>query len=156
VRTASAQTNTRKTLVTLFQRGAMDGLTAVQPLGDEHLAQLRPQLVLPHQGENSLLALDGQFGLHPSLEPLLQHFKDKNLAIVHGIGSPNNSRSHCDAQDYMESGTPDRKGSASGWLNRASGLLGHEATPFQCVALTESTPKSLCGEHATLSISSLD
>ena len=156
LRTASAQTNTRKTLVTLFQRGAMDGLMAVQPLGDEHLSKLRPQLVLPHQGENALLPLDGQFGLHPSLEPLLRHFQEKNLAIVHGIGSPNNSRSHFDAQDYMESGIPDRKGSASGWLNRASGLLGHEATPFQCVALTESTPKSLYGEHATLSISSLD
>jgi uncharacterized protein (DUF1501 family) len=156
-RTASAETlEKKKTLVTLFQRGAMDGLMAVQPLANPQLAKLRPQLLLPAKGENGLLGLDGQFGLHPALKPLQHHFKEKNLAIVHGIGSPNSTRSHFDAQDYMESGIVDRKGAASGWLNRASGLLGHEATPFQSVAMTESTPKSFYGDNPVLAISSLD
>lgn len=156
-RAASAETRGRKkTLVTLFQRGAMDGLMAVQPLGDSHLQKLRPQLLLPRKGENRVLTLDGRFGLHPSLLPLQQHFKSGRLAVIHGIGSPNTTRSHFDAQDYMESGIVDRKGAASGWLNRASGLLGHEATPFQSVALTESTPKSLYGKHPVLAVSSLD
>ena len=155
-RTASAQTRPRKTLVALFQRGAMDGLMAVQPLGDSQLAGLRPQLLLPSSGDGGVLELDGRYGLHPALQPLQHHFREKQLAIVHGIGSPNTSRSHFDAQDYMESGIVDRKGAASGWLNRASGLLGHEATPFQCVALTEATPKSLYGDNPTLAISSLD
>ena len=154
-RAASAETRPKKTLVALFQRGAMDGLMAVQPLGDSQLATLRPQLLLPNSGEGGVLELDGRYGLHPALQPLGHHFREKQLAIVHGIGSPNTSRSHFDAQDYMESGIVDRKGAASGWLNRASGLLGHEATPFQCVALTEATPKSLYGDNPTLAISSL-
>lgn len=153
VRTAAAQTQPRKTLVALFQRGAMDGLTAVQPRTSPILAQLRPQLLLP---DESLLALDEQYGLHPSLAALHPHYQDKSLAVVHGIGSPNGTRSHFDAQDYMETGIVDRKGASTGWLNRACGLLGHESTPFQCVALTESTPKSLYGDQPTLAISSLD
>lgn len=157
VRTASAETRTpRKTLVALFQRGAMDGLMAVQPLQDQALAELRPQLLLPSGGDSGLLALDGRFGLHPGLGSLHQHFQEGSLAIVHGVGSPNHTRSHFDAQDYMETGIPDRKGADSGWLNRAVGLLGHEATPFQSVALTEATPKSLYGKNPTLAISSLD
>ena len=155
-RAASAQTRPKKTLVALFQRGAMDGLMAVQPLGDSQLATLRPQLLLPNSGEGGVLELDGRYGLHPALGSLGHHFREKQLAVVHGIGSPNTSRSHFDAQDYMESGIVDRKGAASGWLNRASGLLGHDATPFQCVALTEATPKSLYGDNPTLAISSLD
>lgn len=156
-RTASAQTlGRKKTLVTLFQRGAMDGLMACQPIGDKNLQKLRPQLLLSEGGETGLLSLDGRFGLHPSLNPLHQHFKQGQMAIVHGVGSPNTTRSHFDAQDYMETGIVDRKGASSGWLNRASGLLGHEATPFQSVALTESTPKSLYGKQPTLAISSLD
>ena len=156
-RTASAQAlSSKKTLVTVFQRGAMDGLMAVQPLADPSLQKLRPQLLLPRQGEGSLLNLNDQFGLHPALKPLQHHFREKNLAIVHGIGSPNATRSHFDAQDYMESGILDRKGASSGWLNRASGLLGHEATPFQSVAMTESTPKSFYGDNPVLAISSLD
>lgn len=153
---ASAATSSggrRKTLVTVFQRGAMDGLTAVQPLDDPALAALRPQLLLPRA---ELLPLDGRFGLHPSLAPLAPFFKQKQLAVLHGVGSPDTTRSHFDAQDYMESGTPGRKGTASGWLNRAAGMLGHEATPFQSVALTEALPRSLYGDQPALAISSLE
>jgi uncharacterized protein (DUF1501 family) len=146
----------RKVLVTVFQRGAMDGLMAVQPLADPSLAQLRPSLLLPRQGPGGLLPLDGRFGLHPSLAPLSRLFADKQLAILHGVGSPNTTRSHFDAQDYMESGTPGRKGTPSGWLNRAAGMLGHEATPFQAVAMTEAMPRSLYGSHPALAVASLE
>ena len=83
-------------------------------------------------------------------------FREKNLAIVHGIGSPNSTRSHFDAQDYMESGTPFNKGTSSGWLNRAIGLSGHESTsPFKAVSLTSALPRSFYGEIPSLAISDL-
>ncbi len=148
----------KKTLVAIFQRGAMDGLMAVQPFGDTFLAKARPMLHLPPKGDGSLLRLDDRFGLHPSFSPLHPLFSQGQLAILHGVGSPNTTRSHFDAQDYMETGTPGRKGTASGWLNRASGLLGHEdvATPFRSVALTQALPKSLYGDEPSLAISSLE
>lgn len=144
----------RRCLVAVFQRGAMDGLAAVTPYGDAQLRALRPQLVM-NAGGDGLRDLDGRFGLHPALEPLHQHFRAGKLAIVHGCGSPNKTRSHFDAQDYMESGTPGRKGTRSGWLNRATGLLGHEATPFQSVAITRALPRSLYGPSPALAISDL-
>jgi uncharacterized protein (DUF1501 family) len=85
-----------------------------------------------------------------------QVFREKRMGIVHGIGSPNTTRSHFDAQDYMESGTPFKKGTPSGWLNRAVGMLGHEAaTPFQAVSLTSSLPRSFYGDNPSLAISNL-
>ena len=149
---AQERTGKRKVLVAIFQRGAMDGLMAVQPLADPELARLRPGLLL---GGKELLPLDGRFGLHPSLAPLSALFAERQLAIVHGVGSPDTTRSHFDAQDYMESGMPGRKGASTGWLNRAAGLLGHESTPFQAVALTEAMPKSFYGSHPALAIADL-
>ncbi len=149
----------RNVLVTIFQRGAMDGLMAVTPFTDGHLKRHRPQLVMTASrtaGEEALIDLDGQFGLHPALRPLTPFFEDKRLAIVHGVGSPDTTRSHFDAQDYMETGTPGRKDTTSGWLNRAVGLMGHEATPFQSVALSPSLPRSLYGSAPALAISNLN
>ncbi len=97
-----------------------------------------------------LIDLDGRFGLHPSMTAFENLFKEKRLAIVHGMGSPNNTRSHFDAQDYMESGTPFNKGTASGWLNRAVGLLGHDATPFRAVSMTSAMPRSFYGDNETI------
>ncbi len=135
---APGRAGRRKTLVALFQRGAMDGLAAVQPLGNADLARLRPNLVLP---ERDLLALGGGYGLHPAFAPLHDLFREGRVAVVHGVGSPESTRSHFDAQDYMELGTPGRKSTPDGWLARASGLLGHESpTPFQSVALTSALP----------------
>jgi uncharacterized protein (DUF1501 family) len=148
----------RKILVSIFQRGAMDGLMAVSPFNDQFLKAARPGLFMPAtKGGNvpSLIDLDGRFGLHPAMQAFESVFREKRLAIVHGMGSPNNTRSHFDAQDYMESGTPFNKGTSSGWLNRAVGLLGHEATPFQAVSLTSSMPRSLYGEMPALAISNL-
>lgn len=147
-----------KTLVTIFQRGAMDGLMAVCPFKDEHLQRARPGLFISASRSSGvpLIDLDGHFGLHPSMEAFVPLFHDKRLAIVHGVGSPNPTRSHFDAQDFMEMGTPFDKGTSSGWLNRAVGLLGHEAaTPFRAVSLTPALAKSLYGKNPALAISDL-
>ena len=148
----------KKIMVCIFQRGAMDGLMAVTPFTDTHLQAARPTLFMTAaQGGKTtpLIDLDGRFGMHPAMKSFEPLFKDKRLAIVHGVGSPNNTRSHFDAQDYMESGTPFNKGTGSGWLNRAVGLLGHDATPFRAVSLTSSMPRSFYGDNPSVSISNL-
>lgn len=149
----------KKVLVCIFQRGAMDGLMAVSPFTDPYFKAARPTLFMSAAKSGnaaSLIDLDGSFGLHPAMGAFGSLFKEKRLAIVHGIGSPNNSRSHFDAQDYMESGTPFKKGTPSGWLNRAAGLLGHEAaTPFQAVSLTSALPRSFYGDNPAIAINNL-
>lgn len=147
-----------KILVCIFQRGAMDGLMAVTPFTDEYLKKARPTLFMSaaSTAKSPLIDLDGRFGLHPGMKVFEQLFKEKRMAIVHGIGSPNNTRSHFDAQDYMESGTPFNKGTDSGWLNRAVGLLGHDASPFRAVSLTSSMPRSFYGDNPTVSISNIE
>jgi len=149
----------KKTLVCIFQRGAMDGLMAVSPFTDPFLKEARPGLFMSAEQNatgKSLIDLDGRFGLHPSMKSFEPLFREKRLGIVHGIGSPNTTRSHFDAQDYMESGTPFNKGTASGWLNRAVGLLGHETlTPFTAVSLTSAMPRSFYGDNPSVAISNL-
>ncbi len=145
-----------KVLVCIFQRGAMDGLMAVSPYTDPNLKTLRPTLYMsPAETEGKMIDLDGRFGLHPALDAFTPFFRDGRMAIVHGVGSPNTTRSHFDAQDYMESGTPFSKSTGSGWLNRAVGLLGHEGTPFRAVSLTSSLPRSLYGDNESLAINNL-
>jgi len=110
-----------KLLVCIFQRGAMDGLMAVTPFTDVFLRKARPNLFIDaagSQGKDALFDLDGRFGLHPALASLHPLFKDKRLAIVHGVGSPNNSRSHFDAQLYLENATPGQSTTRDGWMNR--------------------------------------
>jgi uncharacterized protein (DUF1501 family) len=147
----------KKTLVFIFQRGAMDGLMAVCPFNDVHLKKARPTLFMDaaKAADKPLIDLDGKFGMHPGMAAFAPLFTQKKLAIVHGMGSPNNTRSHFDAQDYMESGTPFNKGTASGWLNRAVGLLGHDATPFRAVSLTNAMPRSFYGDNEMLAVSNL-
>ena len=149
----------RKVLVTIFQRGAMDGLMAVPPLGGSLLDTYRPRLAMSaarSAGNDRLLDLDGDFGLHPAFSELLPMWRERSLAVVHSVGSPDPTRSHFDAQDYMETGTPGRKGTESGWLNRVSGLLGHEPTPFRAVAMTRALPRALYGEQPALAVTNLD
>lgn len=149
----------RKVLVSIFQRGAMDALAAVPPTEERTLAKLRPRLFMSaarSAGEERMIDLNGEFALHPALEPFERLWRDERLAIVHAVGSPDATRSHFDAQDYMETATPGRKGTPSGWLNRVSGLLGHEATPFRNVSMTPALPRSLYGEEPSLAITELD
>ncbi len=111
----------KKILVAIFQRGAVDGLNMVVPFGEPRYYALRPSIAIPKPDgtPNSAVDLDGFFGLHPALAPLKPMFDAQHLAIVDAVGSPDPTRSHFDAQDYMESGTPGFQGATDGWLNRA-------------------------------------
>lgn len=157
-RAASAASNTRKkVLVTIFQRGAMDGLNVVVPFGDARYYAMRPTLAIPKPDGTAEAALDlnGFFGLHPALGPLQPMYKSGALAIIEAVGSPDPTRSHFDAQDYMESGTPGRKATSDGWLNRA---LRPEKTvsPIRAVSLGPALPRSLRGSNEAVAIANLD
>ncbi|HZU33349.1 MAG TPA: DUF1501 domain-containing protein [Candidatus Angelobacter sp.] len=133
----------KKRLIVLFQRGAADGLNIVVPHGEQAYYGLRPSIAIPRQ---SVLDLDGFFGLHPSMTAFKPLWEQKHLAIVHAAGSPDNTRSHFDAQDYMESGTPGIKSTEDGWLNRAiAGVKEPDASPFRAVAMGGSLPRTLAG-----------
>jgi uncharacterized protein (DUF1501 family) len=113
-----------KRLVVVFLRGAVDGLSVVVPYSEGAYYQQRSSIALARPGQDGgVLDLDGHFGLNPNLAPLMPLWQSGKLAFVHASGSPDPTRSHFDAQDYMESGTPGRKGTPDGWLNR---LLGAE------------------------------
>ncbi len=146
-----------KVLVSIFLRGAMDGLMAVPPLADEsRLKRFRPRLAMgaARSERSRVVDLEAGFGLHPAFSPLLPLWQDGRLAIVHAVGSPNPTRSHFDAQDFMETGTPWRKGTASGWLNRVGRVAG-ATSPFAAVSITPNLPRSLYGEVPALAIADL-
>ena len=164
-----------KVLLVLFQRGAADALNVVVPHGEAAYYKMRPTIAIPRPAQGAAataIDLDGFFGLHPSLTPFKQMWDDGILAPVHAVGSPSNTRSHFDAQDYMESGTPDVKGTRDGWLNRylavkgtcdeckvreagsgkrEAGGTGH----FRAVSMTPQTPRILDGPAPTVAMNSL-
>jgi len=148
----------RKTLIAIFQRGAVDGLNVVVPYGEHNYYDLRPNIAIakPNGGAEAAINLDGYFGLHPSLAAFKPLWDSKRLAIVHASGSPDSTRSHFDAQDYMESGTPGVKSTADGWLNR---YLQAKADPqkslFRAVSMTQNMPRVMQGKASTLAISNL-
>jgi uncharacterized protein (DUF1501 family) len=177
-----------KVLICLFQRGAADGLNMVVPHGDPAYYGLRPSIGIPRPAGGGLAApsgaidLDGFFGLHPALAPLAPLYRQGLLAPIHAVGSPSSTRSHFDAQDYMESGTPDVKSTPDGWLNRylatrgtceacarpaggaspttppkdAATTASREASPFRAIALAPQTPRMLEGPAPTIAMNSLD
>ncbi len=146
----------KKKLVVLFQRGAADGLNIVVPFGETNYYKMRPSIAIPEPrrgGELAVIDLDGFFGVHPSLAPLSELFHKGQLAIVHAAGSPDTTRSHFDAQDYMESGTPGVKSTDDGWLNRTMQFLPEEnATPFRAVALGPNLPRTLLGSAPAIAM----
>jgi uncharacterized protein (DUF1501 family) len=154
-----------KTLVCLFQRGAADALNVVVPFGDKSYYALRPNIAVPEPGRaNGALDLDGFYALHPALAPLKPLWDRGLLAPIHAVGSPSATRSHFDAQDYMETGTPDVKGTRDGWLNRYLALQGtcesgcaHGAahSPFRAVSMTAQMPRVLDGPAPTVAMNSL-
>jgi uncharacterized protein (DUF1501 family) len=158
-RTAAAPGARQRVLVTIFQRGAVDGLNMVVPFGERAYYAARPSIAIAQPGgtrEDAALDLDGFFGLHPRMAPLLPLWTQRALAVVHACGSPDSTRSHFDAQDYMESGTPGVKSTEDGWLNRylkARQLA--EATPFRAVAMTTQLPRTLHGTAPALAMSRL-
>jgi len=148
-----------KVLVVVFLRGAMDGLNVVVPYAEPQYRSWRPTIAVPppNGGREAALDLDGHFGLHPALEPLLPLFQDGRLALVPAVGSPDPSRSHFDAQDFMETGTPGRKSTEDGWLNR---YLQSEAqpgaSPVRAVSLTPTLPRTLAGRAPALALTSIE
>ncbi len=143
----------RPILVCLFQRGAVDGLNMVVPHGDPLYYRERPRIAVP---ESDVVDLDGHFGLHPRLAALKPLWENKSLAAIHAIGSPDSTRSHFDAQDYMESGTPGIKATADGWLNRyCQHDREHQDTPFRAVAFGPQLPRILAGSAPSLAIDDL-
>ncbi len=146
----------KKKLVVLFQRGAADGLNIVVPFGEENYYRIRPTIAIPQPRrgvESSTVDLDGFFGLHPSLSPLAPLFQERQLAIVHAAGSPDTTRSHFDAQDFMESGTPGTKSTQDGWLNRAvEGIPEDAGSPFRAVAVGPNLPLTLRGSVPAMAL----
>lgn len=159
---ASAQTGKdafgkKKTLIVIFQRGAVDGLNMVVPYGEDEYYSLRRTIAInsPNKADGAI-DLDGFFGLHPSLRPLESLWKSKQLAVINSVGSPENTRSHFDAQDYMESGTPGVKSTRDGWLNRVLQTKEDaKSSPFRAVAMTSQVPRSLIGRAPTVAMTNL-
>ena len=159
VRAAHAAPPSGKVLVAIFQRGAVDGLSMVMPFGDPGYAGVRPSIGLqaPRRGDLDRAGdLDGFFALHPALSPLVPLWTSRTLAIVHACGSPDTTRSHFDAQDYMESGTPGVKSTSDGWLARAIGARPATSTPFRAVAIGPVLPRTLQGDVGAVSMQSLE
>ena len=148
----------RKVLIAIFQRGAVDGLNMVVPFGDAAYYAARPSIAIAQPGSrDGAIDLDGFFGLNPRMAPLKPFWDHRSLAVIHATGSPDDTRSHFDAQDYMESGTPGVKSTRDGWLNRYLHAKEHQkATPFRAVALAPQLPRSLQGTAPALAIARLD
>ena len=151
----------RKVLIAIFQRGAVDGLNVVVPHGESAYYEMRPTLAIPKpkgagDAREAAIDLDGFFGLHPALAPFKPLWDAKRLAIVDAVGSPDNTRSHFDAQDYMESATPGVKSTPDGWLNRVLQTKPDaKASPFRAVSMTQNTPRVLQGKASAVAISNL-
>ncbi len=183
-RSESSRPGRRKSLVCIFQRGASDGLSAVVPFGEQALSRARRSIAIPAPGRDGsgAIDLDGFFGLHPSLDPLVELYRRGEMGIVHAVGSPHPTRSHFEAQDLMESGTAGEMRTTDGWLNRAlaetacpdcsgrtlvdperhaldhglgQGAMGGHAT-FRAVAVGGPLPLSLKGATPTLAIADLE
>jgi uncharacterized protein (DUF1501 family) len=140
-----APTTGRKLIVVML-RGAVDGLSVVAPYGDANYARVRPNIALARPGqEGGLLDLDGYFGLHPALAELQGLWQQRKLAFVHASGSPDETRSHFDAQDYLESGTPGRKSTQDGWMNRMLGVLPGTSAPTRAISIGAVMPRIMAG-----------
>jgi len=149
----------KKKMVVLFQRGAVDGLNVVVPFAEPRYYELRPTIAIPQPsqgGADAAIDLDGFFGLHPNLQPLHPLFQNGQLAIVQAVGSPDPTRSHFDAQDFMESGTPGVKATQDGWLNRSLQATPEpQASPFRAVAFGPYLPRTLEGSAPAVAIPDL-
>ncbi|MGA3049468.1 MAG: DUF1501 domain-containing protein [Terracidiphilus sp.] len=158
---AEAAVNPERKLVVIFQRGAADGLNVVVPYREKNYYAMRPGLAIP---ENQVIDINGFFGLHPSMTAFKPLYDQGHLAIIHAAGSPDMSRSHFDAQDYMESGTPGVKGTDDGWLNRAlqaedsccSPRHNQEHTAFRALALGSQVPRTLAGKIPAIALANVN
>jgi uncharacterized protein (DUF1501 family) len=158
-RTAEAAGTRRRLLIALFQRGAVDGLNMIVPFGEAEYYRARPSIAIPRPGPaDGALDLDGFFGLHPRMAPLKPLWEQGHLAIVHASGSHDATRSHFDAQDYMETATPGVKSTRDGWLSRylnADDSTDGAPNPLRGVALTRQMPRVLQGTAPALAMGSV-
>ncbi len=138
--------NSEKLIVVLL-RGGVDGLNVVSPYGDNRYKLIRPTIAMSRS--SGLIDLDGYWGVHPSLSALMPMFQNKSMAFVHNCGSPDRTRSHFDAQDYMESGVPGQKSVSSGWMNRLVSQLPSKNSPVQAISLSTVLPR-ICAGPATI------
>ena len=149
----------RKTLIAIFQRGAVDGLNMVVPFGEASYYASRPSISIPKPASGNAEAaidLDGLFGLHPAMSSFKPLWDSKRLAIIHAAGSPDNTRSHFDAQDYMESATPGVKSTRDGWLNRYLQSKQHkEDSSFRAVSMTRTMPRVLQGSAPAVAMANM-
>ena len=147
----------KKVLVAIFQRGAADGLNVVVPYAEQAYYDMRPTIAIPRpgSGENAAIDLDGHFGLHPALAPFKPLFDQGQLAIVHAVGSPDPTRSHFDAQDYMESGTPGLKATTSGWLNRSVAGETGKVSPVRALSMGATLPRTMQGPVPAIAVESI-
>ena len=144
-RLALANASTDSRFVFVMLRGALDGLSAVPPVGDPEYSSLRGQIALAKSGEGAALPLEGPFGLHPALKFLHESYAAKELAVLHAVASPYRERSHFDAQNVLESGDPRPHGSTSGWINRALTALPAGKAREAGVALGANVPLAMRG-----------
>jgi uncharacterized protein (DUF1501 family) len=156
-RTAQAAASRRRLLIAVFQRGAVDGLNMVAPYGEAEYYRLRPTIAIARPGAaDGAIPLDDLFGLHPRLAPLKPLWDNRSLAVVHASGSPDRTRSHFDAQDYMETATPGVKSTRDGWLNRYLQASAAETTPLRGVALGRQMPRSMRGPAPALALGGVE
>ncbi len=153
----AATTKGKKVLVAIFQRGAVDGLNVIVPYGENAYYEARPTIAIPRPGAaEGAIDLDGFFGAHPALASIVPYFKDRSAAFVHAVGSPDSTRSHFDAQDFMESGTPGVKSTEDGFLSRA--LLAKKSeppSPLRAVALGPALPRILSGAAGAVAMTNI-
>jgi uncharacterized protein (DUF1501 family) len=156
-RAAAAASGRRRLLIAIFQRGAVDGLNMIVPYGEAEYYRLRPSIAVPRPGtQDGVIALDDFFGLHPRMGALKPLWDNKSLAIVHASGSPDRTRSHFDAQDYMESGTPGVKSTRDGWLNRYLQVSGADPSPLRGIAVARQMPRAMQGKAPSLAFGGVD
>lgn len=138
--------NTQRKMIVILLRGAVDGLNVVVPYSDAEYYRQRPTIAIPRPGtQGGAIDLDGQFGMHPALAGLRPLWEQRKLAFVHASGSPDSTRSHFDAQDYIESGTPGVKNTPDGWMNRLLSSLPGKASPTRAVSIGPLLPRILSG-----------
>lgn len=154
---ADAPSPRKKVLVAIFQRGAVDGLNVVVPHGEKRYYEMRPTIAIPRPNgtPDTAIDLDGMFGLHPSLTALKPIYDAGQLAVIEAVGSPDPTRSHFDAQDYMESGTPGRKATNDGWLNRALPSGSGKLSPVRAISMGAALPRALRGHNDAVAINNL-
>jgi len=156
-RAAEGATARKRLLIAIFQRGAVDGLNMVVPFGEADYYKLRPSIAIPRPGAaEGGVDLDGFFALHPRMNALKPLWDNSSLAIVHACGSPDTTRSHFDAQDYMETATPGVKSTRDGWLNRYLQATGAESSPLRGVAVARQMPRSMQGHAPTLAVGNVE